>query len=178
MKYRIVNKKEPYSEIVKDNPTITAEHFEIFKAACEAEDAQKKSKYMKGLQQRNIGCHHLGSCAYGGKRSIWAKEDAEDESLGIPDPLAEFTVPQERDVLRARHRWDPLKKVFETNTVTTEFMRLLVILVSDQFDYTLVIIVTYPCAFCKESSTGLRPKATRRLRRWRGPSGTLHSTGR
>ena len=49
---------------------------------------------MKGLQQRNIGCHHLGSRGYGGKRSIWAKEDAERESLGIPDPLAEFTIPQ------------------------------------------------------------------------------------
>ena len=53
---------------------------------------------MKGLQQRNIGCHHLGSRGYGGKRSIWAKEDAEAASLGIPDPLAEFAAPQERDV--------------------------------------------------------------------------------
>ena len=42
VKYRIVNKKETYSEIVKDNPTITAEQFEIFKAACEAEDAKKR----------------------------------------------------------------------------------------------------------------------------------------
>ena len=41
VKYRIVNKKEPYSKIVKDNPTITEEHFEIFKAACEAEAAKK-----------------------------------------------------------------------------------------------------------------------------------------
>ena len=41
VKYRIVNKKEPYSEIVKDNLTITAEHFEIFKAACKAEAAKK-----------------------------------------------------------------------------------------------------------------------------------------
>ena len=89
---------------------------------------------MKGLQQRNIGCHHLGSRGYGGKRSIWAKEDAEVASLGIPDPLADFTVPQERDVLRARHRWDPVKKVYETTPVITEFMRLLVILVSDQFN--------------------------------------------
>ena len=132
---------------------------------------------MKGLQQRNIGCHHLGSHGYGGKRSIWAKEDAEAASLGIPDPLAEFTVLQERDVLRARHRWDPVKKVFETNVVTTEFMRLLVILVSDQFDCTLVIFVNDPCSFCRESCTGLRPEVTRRLRRWRGPSGTPHSTG-
>ena len=91
---------------------------------------------MKGLQERNIGSHHLGSRGYGGKRSIWAKEDAERESLGIPDPLAEFTVPQERDVLRARHRWDPVKKVYKTTPVITEFMRLLVILVSYQFDCT------------------------------------------
>ena len=41
VKYRIVNKKEPYSEIVKDNPTITEEQFQIFKEACEAEAAKK-----------------------------------------------------------------------------------------------------------------------------------------
>ena len=102
---------------------------------------------MKGLQERNIGSHHLGSRGYDGKRSKWAKEDAEAASLGIADPLAEFTVPQERDVLRARHRWDPVRKVFETNTVTTKFMRLLVILVFDQFDCMLVIFVNDPCAF-------------------------------
>ena len=85
--------------------------------------------------------------------SIWAKEDAEAASLGILDPLEEFTVPQERDILRARHRWDPVKKVFEKNAVTTEFMRLLVILVSDQFNCMFVIFVNDPCAFCRESST-------------------------
>ena len=136
VKARIIDKKEPYSQIVKDNPTITEEQFEIFKVACDAEVAKEKSKYMKGLQERNMECHPLGSRGYAGKWSIWAKEDAEHESLGILDPLAEFTVPQERDVLRARYRWDPVKKVFETDAVTTEFMRLLVILVSDQFDCT------------------------------------------
>ena len=50
---------------------------------------------MKGLHQRNMGCHHLGSRGYGGKRSIWAKEDTEAESLGIPDTLADFTILQE-----------------------------------------------------------------------------------
>ena len=95
----------------------------------------KKSKCMKGLQERNFGSHHLGSRDYGRKRSKWAKEDAEAASLGIADPLADFTVPQERDVLRARHRWDPVKKVYETNAVMMEFIRLLVILVSDQFYY-------------------------------------------
>ena len=78
-----------------------------------------------------VGVTHFHR-GYAGKRSIWAKQDAESESLGIPDPLVEFTVPQERDILRAQHRWDPVKKVFEINAVTTEFMRLLVILVSNQ----------------------------------------------
>ena len=40
-KARIID-KEPYSEIVKDNPTITEEQFQIFKETCEAEDAKKK----------------------------------------------------------------------------------------------------------------------------------------
>ena len=133
---------------------------------------------MKGLQQKNIGCHNLESRGYGGKRSVWAKEDAEAASLHIPDPLEEFTVPQEHDVLRARQHRDPVKKVFKKNAVTTKFMRSMVILVSDQFDCMLVIFVNDPCAFCTESSTGLRLKVTRRLRHWRGPSGTLHSTGR
>ena len=91
---------------------------------------------MKGLQKRNIGSHRLRSRGYGGKRSKWAKDDAEATSVGIPNTLADFTVPQERDVLKARHRWDPVKKVYETTLVITEFMRMLVILVSDQFDYT------------------------------------------
>ena len=55
---------------------------------------------MTGLQERNIGSHHLESRGYGGKRSKWAKEDAEAASLGIPDPLADITVPQEHDFLR------------------------------------------------------------------------------
>lgn len=105
---------------------------------------------MKGLQQKNIGCHHLGSHGYSGKRSIWAKEDAEAASLGIPDPLVEFTVPQERDVLTARHRWDPVKKVIEKNAITTEFMRLLVILVSGQFECMLVIFKQSLCLLQRE----------------------------
>ena len=131
-----INDGEPYSEIVKDNPTITEEQFQIFKEACEAEATKKKSKYMKGLQERNIGSHNLRSRGYGRKRSKCDKEDAEAASLGIPDPLVDFTVPQERDVLRAGHHWDPVKKVYETTLVIKEFMRLLVILVSDQFDCT------------------------------------------
>ena len=83
---------------------------------------------MKGLKQRNMGCHHLGSRGYSRKRSIWAKEDAERESLGMPDPLVEFTIPLERDIIRAQYHWDPVNKVFDTYAVTKEFMRLQVII--------------------------------------------------
>ena len=67
---------------------------------------------MKGFQQRKMGCHQLGSRGYGGKRSIWAEEDAEAASLGIPDPLAEFTVPRERDVLRGPAPLGPSEEGF------------------------------------------------------------------
>ena len=40
VKERIID-KEPYSEIVKDNPTITVEQFQKFKEACEAEATKK-----------------------------------------------------------------------------------------------------------------------------------------
>ena len=36
-----INDREPYSEIVKDNQTITEEQFQIFKEACKAEAAKK-----------------------------------------------------------------------------------------------------------------------------------------
>ena len=101
VKHRIISKKEPYSEIVKDNPTITEEQFEIFKAACDAEAAKEKSKYKKGLQQRNMGCHHLGSRGYGGKRSIWAKEDTERESLASQTPWR--TSPSRRSMTSSGH---------------------------------------------------------------------------
>ena len=41
VKAKIIDKKEPYFENVKDNPTIMEEQFQIFKEACEAEDAKK-----------------------------------------------------------------------------------------------------------------------------------------
>ena len=41
VKARIIDKKEPCSKILKDNPTITEEQFQIFKEACEAEAAKK-----------------------------------------------------------------------------------------------------------------------------------------
>jgi hypothetical protein len=36
---------------------------------------------------------------------MWAKENAQHESEGLPDPLAEFTDPRERDFIRARYKF-------------------------------------------------------------------------
>ena len=80
------------------------------------------------LQAKNMGNHHLGSHGYMGKRPVWAKEDAERERQGIPDPLAEFSDQQENDFIRARFSWDPKKKIFFTDGPTRKLMRILVII--------------------------------------------------
>ena len=84
---------------------------------------------MKALQARNTPPHHLRSRGYDGKRLVWAKEDTKRESLGVPDPLAEFTDPLEHDWIRARYEWDKVKKIFYADPNTSEFMRLLVIVI-------------------------------------------------
>ena len=98
-----IAKNEPWSKIHADNPTITEEDFVKFLENCEREEVKAKSEKMKALQARNTPRHHLRSRGYEGKRHVWAKEDAERESHGIPHPLAEFTDPQERDWILARH---------------------------------------------------------------------------
>ena len=76
-----------------------------------------------------MGNHRLGSRVYMGKRPVWAKEDAEHEHQGIPDPLAEFTDQQEHDFIGARFSLDPKKSlIFFTDGTTRKFMRLLVII--------------------------------------------------
>ena len=84
---------------------------------------------MKALQARSMPPHRLGSRGYEGKRHVWAKEDAECESHRIPDPLVEFTDPLEHDWIRARYKWDKVKKIFYTDPNMREFMRLLVMVI-------------------------------------------------
>ena len=126
---KAIAKNEPWSKIHADNPTIMEEDFAKFKENCGKEEVKAKSEKMKALQARNTPPHRLGSRGYEGKRHIWAKEDAERESHGIPDPLAEFTDPLEHDWIRARYKWDKVKKIFYTDPNTREFMRLLVIVI-------------------------------------------------
>ena len=60
---------------------------------------------------------------------IWAKENAERECPGIPDPLAEFTDPLEHDWIRARYKWDKVRKIFYTDPNMRESIRLMVIVI-------------------------------------------------
>lgn len=126
---KAILKNASWSKIHADKLSITEEDFENFKNTCATEEAQQKSEKMKGLQARNTPADLLGSRGYEGKRSTWAKEDVGRETHGIPNPLAEFTDPLERDWISARHKWDPVKKIFYTDPNTRKFMRLLVIVV-------------------------------------------------
>ena len=94
---KVIAKNKLWSKILADNPTIMVEDFAKFKENCGKEEFKAKSEKMKALQARNTPPHCLRSRGYEGKRHIWDKEDAECESLGIPDPLAEFTDPLEHD---------------------------------------------------------------------------------
>jgi hypothetical protein len=98
---KAIAKNEPWSKIHADNPSIIEEDFEKFKETCTKEEVKARSEKMKVLQARNTPSHRLRSRGYEGKRHVWAKEDAERESHGIPDPLAEFTDPLECDWIRA-----------------------------------------------------------------------------
>ena len=123
---RLIEKNTPWSKIFAENPSLTEAEFLKFKDTCATDEAKLRSEKFKGLQKRNTGKHRLGSRGYIGKRPIWEKEDAEREAAGIPDPLAEFTDPQEYDFIRARYKWDSKKKVWSTDAPTRELMRLLV----------------------------------------------------
>ena len=112
MKRAIDVEHQTYAQIKEDNPKISEEDFEKLKATCAEEAAKARSEKGKELQARNMGNHHLGSLGYTGKRPVWAKEDAERERLGLRDPLAEFTDQQEHDFIRARFKWDPIKRNF------------------------------------------------------------------
>ena len=119
----MIEKKKPLSKIFAKNPSLTEDEFLKFKDTCATEEAKLRSAKFKGLQERNTGKHRLGSRGYIGKRPIWEKENAEREAAGIPDPLAEFTDPQEHDFIRARYSWDPKEKVWSMDGPTRELMR-------------------------------------------------------
>src|SRR4051812_45443602 len=112
---RLIEKNTPLSKIFAENPSLTEAEFLKFKDTCATDEAKLRSAKFKGLQKMNTGKHRLGSRGYIGKKPIWDKEDAEREAAGIPDPLAEFTDPQEYDFIRARYKWNSKKKVWSTD---------------------------------------------------------------
>ena len=168
---RLIEKNKPMSKILASNSSLTEDEFLKLKDTCATEESKLRSAKFKGLQERNTGKHRLGSRGYIGKRPIWDKEDVEREATGIPDPLAEFTDPQECDFIKARYKWDSKKKVWSTDVPMRELMKLLVknfhlILASHQVRIHIVVtFVNGPCFFRRKSNTSLMPKETHRLSR-------------
>ena len=84
VKAKIIDKKEPYSEILKDNPTITEEQFQIFKEACKAEAAKKSLSTRRGFKRGTLGATTseavvtAGRGPYGPRRTrkprVWASQ--------------------------------------------------------------------------------------------------------
>ena len=66
---------------------------------------------------------------YLGKRPIWDKEDVEREAAGLPDPFVKFTNPLESDFIWAPNKWDKEKKVFNTDQIMRQLIRILVIII-------------------------------------------------
>ena len=122
---------------------------------------------MKALQARNTPPLHLVSRGYEGKRAVWAKEDAERESHEIPDPLVEFTDPLEHDWIRARYKWDKVRKIFYMNPNTREFMRFLLIVILPH--HHIIASNQFDCKFCHISKPSTfveraAPKGSRKRR--------------
>ena len=137
--YRKYDNNQNDIEIIKGSSSLVDDVKKLYKEEFDEakEEVKAKSEKMKALQARNTPTHRLGGPGYEGKRHIGAKEDAERESLGIPDPLAEFTDPLEHDWIRARYKWDKVRKIFYTDTNTREFKRLLVIVVLPHYHISL-----------------------------------------
>ena len=70
--------------------------------------------------------HNLRSGSYRGKKHIWAKEDAERERQGLPNPYDKFPDEQTKDFVTSRYHEDPITKELTTDPKVTELERLLV----------------------------------------------------
>ena len=98
--------------------------YEKFKETCIAEETKAKSKRITELQARKIGNHHLGSYGYTRKRPVWAKEDVQHETHGLPNLLEECNNPEERDFIKTQYKLDKKAWQWYTDAPMREFMRI------------------------------------------------------
>ena len=91
-------------------------------------DQRESLKFVQGPVERGVPLGpHWRSRAFGCKLVLLLLQK-EREAVGIPDPVAKFTNPVERDFIRARYKWDKEKKVFYTDQIMRKLIRLLVII--------------------------------------------------
>jgi len=103
VKRLIMEKKLSYPELVKKEPLVSEEDYNIFKAKCASVTSQVKSQKGKDMRALNIGTHHLGAGGYRAAMPKWDKEDADCRAKGLPPPFADIKDQQAKNFFRARH---------------------------------------------------------------------------
>jgi hypothetical protein len=90
-----------FEEAKKSNPMLTENDYEEMRLKCDPNDvvSNRKCRWGKELESKDLGVHNLGCSGYRGKDKIWAKEDAEMEAKGIVNPRHRIADPQARRVI-------------------------------------------------------------------------------
>ena len=104
VKTLIFKKKLSYPELIKKEPLVKEEDYNLFKARCNSVVGKAKSKKGKDMRSLNIGTHHLGSGGYRAAMPKWEKEDDEARAKGLTPPFADIKEPQAKNFIRARFR--------------------------------------------------------------------------
>ena len=122
----MIYKGKSFEEIHQKNLTISKNDFREFKAWCDSEPGKAMSKWGKDQRALNFGTHNLGSGDYRGKKPNWAKEGAEREAKGLPDPYGKFPEEQTRKLIRSLYHEHSITNELTTNPKVKELEHLLV----------------------------------------------------
>ena len=104
VKKLIVEDKLSYSELIKKEPLVKEEDYNLFKARCNSAVGKAKCLRGKELRALNIGTHHLGSGGYRAAKPKWDKEDAAARERGETPPFDDIKEEQAKNFLRARFK--------------------------------------------------------------------------
>ena len=102
VKNLIFEEKLSYPELVKKEPLVKEEDYNVFKARCNSALGKARTEKGKNMRSRNIGTHHLGSGGYRAARPKWDKEDADARAKGLTRPFDDIKEEQAKNFVRAR----------------------------------------------------------------------------
>ena len=102
MKNLIFEEKLSYPELVKKEPLVKEEDYNVFKARCNSALGKARTEKGKNMRSRNIGTHHLGSGGYRAARPKWDKEDADARAKGLTRPFDDIKEEQAKNFVKAR----------------------------------------------------------------------------